>query len=193
FMNKIAFFKESIKSIKNLKTIGTFTRSSQYVCKEMVSHVNFDEAKVIVELGAGDGVITEHILKNMRPDARLISFEVNELFCKKLRQIDDPRFQVIEDSAERLKEYLNKMNLKEADYVVSAIPFVALPDELGYSIVSTCRDNMKMGGRFIQIHYSLLAKKIYKNVFGNVEVSFVPINIPPAFVLVSEKRADRPK
>ncbi len=187
-MNKIAFFKESIK---NLKTIGTITRSSQFVCKEMVSHVDFSKAKVIVELGAGDGVITEHILKNMRKDTQLLSFEVNELFCKKLRQIKDPRLHVIEDSAEKLKEYLNKMDLKEADFVVSAIPFVALPDELGYSIVGVCRDNMKEGGLFIQIHYSLLAKKIYKNVFGNVEISFVPINIPPAFVLVSEKRTKK--
>lgn len=184
-MNKIAFFKESLK---NIKTVGTITRSSQFVCKEMVSHVDFKKAKVIVELGAGDGVITEHILKNMRKDATLLCFEVNKLFCNKLRQIKDPRFHVIEDSAENLKEYLHKMNLKEADFVVSAIPFVSLPDELGYSIVNTCKDNMKPGGLFIQIHYSLLAKKIYKNVFGNVDISFVPINIPPAFVLVSEKR-----
>ena len=34
----------------------------------------------LVELGAGDGVITEHILKHMKKDAKLLSFEVNEKF-----------------------------------------------------------------------------------------------------------------
>jgi hypothetical protein len=33
----------------------------------------------------------------------------------------------------------------------------------------------------------LLTKKFYQTIFGNVDISFVPLNIPPAFVLVSEK------
>jgi len=30
-------------------------------------------------------------------------------------------------------------------------------------------------------------KQLYSTVFGNVDVNFVPLNVPPAFVLVSEK------
>ena len=183
-MNNIAFFKESLK---NLRTVGTFTRSSQYLCKQMVKHVNFDNAKVIVELGAGDGVITKHILKRMRKDSILLSFEVNEEFCKKLREIGDKRLIVVEDSAEKLGEYLKKQNTNHIDFIVSAIPFVALPDELGLSIVQKCHNYLKKNGSFIQVHYSLLAKKLYQSVFGNVDVNFAPINIPPAFVLVSKK------
>lgn len=184
-LSTIEFFKESIK---NLKTVGTLTRSSKYLCKGMIKHVNFEEANVIVELGAGDGVITKHILNSMKPDAILLTFEVNERFCKKLRKIEDKRCIVIEDSAENISRYLKQVNAKHIDYIVSAIPFVALPDELGYSIISECKKYMKYGGLFIQMHYSLLAKKLYDNVFGNVDVNFVPINVPPAFVLVSEKR-----
>ncbi len=184
-MNKIDFLKESFK---NLKTVGTVTRSSKSLCKGMVKHVDFNNATVLVELGAGDGVITEFILAKMRPDAVLLSFEVNHKFCEILREIGDDRLIVVEDSAEHLEHHLNKINETEIDAVISAIPFVSLPDELGYSIVTTCRNLLKDGGRYIQVHYSLLAKKIYDKVFGNVDVNFVPINIPPAFVLVSEKR-----
>ena len=60
-MNNIAFLKESIK---NIKTVGTFTRSSKFLCRGMVKHVDFENAHTIVELGAGDGVITKHILKH---------------------------------------------------------------------------------------------------------------------------------
>ena len=184
-LSTIEFFKESVK---NLKTMGTLARSSKYLCKGMIKHVNFEEANVIVEQGAGDGVITKHILNSMKPDAILLTFEVNERFCRKLREIDDERCIVIEDSAENISQYLKEANATHIDYIVSAIPFVALPDEVGYSIISECKKYMKNGGLFIQMHYSLLAKKLYDNIFGNVDVNFVPINVPPAFVLVREKR-----
>ncbi len=183
-MNNIAFFRESIK---NIKTVGTITRSSKFLCRGMVKHVDFENAKTIVELGAGDGVITKHILKSMKKDAILLSFEVNKKFCDKLRSINDKRLVVIEDSAENLSKYIKEQNVEHVEFIVSAIPFVALPDELGLSIVNECHKYLKFGGSFIQVHYSLLAKKLYQKVFGNVDINFVPINIPPAFVLVSKK------
>ena len=102
---------------------------------------------------------------------------------------DDDRLVVVEESAANVAEILARYNVKQTDYIISAIPFVSLPDELGYEIVNACKDVLKPNGLYIQIHYSLLMKKMYKKVFGNVDVSFVPLNIPPAFVLVSEKRA----
>ncbi|MEO0776514.1 MAG: methyltransferase [Bacteroidota bacterium] len=185
-MSTIEFFREGIK---NLKTVGTITRSSKFVCKEMTSFIDFSTAKVIVELGAGDGVITKHILRAMRPDAKLVAFEVNAAFCDILREIPDDRLIVAQDSAEKIGEYLRANQLgDQADFILSAIPFVTLPDDLSYRIVETSRDHLAEGGLYIQLHYSTLVKKMYKRVFGNVDVNFVPINIPPAFVLVSEKR-----
>ncbi len=184
-MGNIEFFRESLR---NIRRTGTITRSSKSLCKHMVKYVDYKEANLIVELGAGDGVITKYILKRMRKDTKLISFEVNVEFCKRLRSIEDPRLIVIEDSAENLEKYLNQYQFKKVDAVISAIPFVSLPDELGLTIVGECERFLKKGGKFTQMHYSLLSKKLYQKVFGNVSIHFVPINIPPAFVLVSEKR-----
>lgn len=185
-MRTIAFLKESLK---NIKTVGTFTRSSKFACKAMIKPVDFSKAKVIVELGAGDGVITKHILSKMRPDAKLLTFEVNKAFCDQIRTIGDPRLHVVEDTAEKLGEYLQKYQLGQADYIISAIPFVSLPDDLAYRIVRECHKYMKPNSRYIQIHYSLLMKKMYQKVFGNVNINWEPLNLPPAFILVSEKRA----
>lgn len=184
-MKHIEFFREGLR---NLKTVGTVTRSSRFLCRGAIRHVDFQQAKLIVELGAGDGVITKHILEHMRPDARLIAFEVNSRFCDQLRAIGDERLIVAEDSAEKLSVYVHQLGAKEVDCIVSAIPFVALPKELGQRIVSECCRYLRMGGKFIQVHYSLLAKPLYEGVFGNVDVNFVPLNVPPAFVLVSEKQ-----
>ncbi len=185
-MNSMQFLKEGIR---NIRTVGTLTRSSKFLCRNVVRHVDFARAKVIVELGAGDGVITRHILQHMAPDARLLAFEVLPSLAAVLRTIDDARLIVINDSAEYLGKYLERYRLDGIDAVVSAIPFVALPDELAYRIVGECKKYMKPGAPYIQVHYSLLAKKIYEDIFGKVKVHFVPLNVPPAFVLVAEKTA----
>ena len=183
-MKKLEFFKESLK---DLKTVGTFTRSSKFLCKGMIKHIDFSDAKLIVELGAGDGVITKFILDEMEPDAKLLVFEVNERFCEVLRGIDDDRLIIAQDSAENIGSHVERLGFEKVDAIISAIPFVALPKELGYSIVRECHRCMKKGGMYIQVHYSLLTKKLYETVFGNVDINWIPLNVPPAFVLVSEK------
>ncbi|MEL7021449.1 MAG: methyltransferase [Bacteroidota bacterium] len=186
-MTKIEFLREGIK---NIKTVGTISRSSKYLCKGMVKHVDFSSAKTIVELGAGDGVITQHILKHMRPDAQLLAFEVNHKFCDLMRQrfVQESRLQIVEDSAEKIGHYLNEIGETQADYIISALPFVSLPKALGKKIVGEAQKHLKTGGLYIQVHYSLLAKNLYAEAFGNVDVNFVPLNVPPAFVMVSQKR-----
>jgi phospholipid N-methyltransferase len=183
-MKKIEFLREGLR---NLQTVGTLTRSSKQLCLGMIKHINFDEAQLIVELGAGDGVITKHILNHMRPDARLLAFEVNSKFCDVMRTINDDRLIVVEDSAESLEKYLEEIGATQIDYVVSAIPFVALPKELAHNIVGICHKCLKESGKYIQVHYSLIMKNLYSSIFGNVDINFVPINVPPAFVLVSKK------
>lgn len=180
----MSFFGESIR---NLKTVGTFTRSSHQLCRGAIKHVNFETAQFIVELGAGDGVITEHILNRLRPDARLIIFEVNPKFCKILRDIHDDRLIVIEDSAEKIDYYLEEHQFPRVDYIISAIPFVVVPEKEAFTIVEACKSALEIGGKFIQVHYSLVLRKMYAKVFGNVAVNFVLINLPPAWVLVSIK------
>ena len=183
-MGPITFLLESLR---NMKTVGTVTRSSPALCKGAIKPVDFGSARCLVELGAGDGVITKHILARMHPEAKLLAFEVNAKFCDQLRALDDDRLVVVEDSAEKLPEYLEQHGMSALDAVVSAIPFVSLPNELAHTIVNLCRSALKVGSPFCQVHYSLLMKKVYAGIFGNVSVDFVPLNVPPAFVLTSRK------
>ena len=183
-MGAIDFLAESLR---NLKTVGTVTRSSPSLCKRAIGPVDFGTARNLVELGAGDGVITKHILAAMHPEARLLAFEVNPRFCTQLRALDDDRLVVIEDSAERLPQYLAQHQIKTLDAVVSAIPFVSLPRQLAHSIVGLCRDALRKGAPFCQVHYSLVMKKVYAGIFGNATARFVPLNLPPAWVVTSVK------
>jgi len=156
----------------------------------MLHPIDFSKKLNLIELGAGDGVITRHILGEMSPDSKLFIFEVNDSFIEKLRQISDPRLYIIHDSAEKMDKYLNENGVDKVDHVISALPFVMFPEDLAEKIVRKASSLLKPGGKFVQIHYSLVLKKLYSKIFGNVKVGFVLLNIPPAFILVSRKEKE---
>lgn len=153
----------------------------------MVEPIDFESAECIVEFGAGDGVITRELLKNMRPDCKLISFEVNEKFYEGLKSIKDERFISVFDSAEKVVEYVEKAGYSHADYVVSGLPLAIFPKELTDRILSGAIEALEPGGLYIQFQYSLTSLRMLRKRFETVEYRFVPINLPPAFVYVCEK------
>jgi phospholipid N-methyltransferase len=78
-------------------------------------------------------------------------------------------------------------DLDSVDCIISAIPFVNLTEELSFKILNNAKKVLKSNGTFIQMHYSLLERKMYKSIFGNLQINFEPLNIPPAFVFVCTK------
>jgi phospholipid N-methyltransferase len=179
-MTRLNFF---VEGIRNIKTTGTITRSSRFVCRKLIEGIDFDSAKCIVELGGGDGVVTKHILKNMKRDTKLITFEVLPKFCDLLRGFNDDRLIVAEDSAENIQKWLNDNGFEKADYVVSTLPFVNIPEDVGTRILNAAKDNLKTDGIFSQLNYTLLTRDLYQSIFGNVDFDFIMRNIPPAFIL----------
>jgi phosphatidylethanolamine/phosphatidyl-N-methylethanolamine N-methyltransferase len=183
---KFEFLKEGIL---NLRTVGSFVRASEYLAETMAEKVDFSTAKVIVELGAGDGAITEKLLENLQIDATLLIFEINEAFFQVLNEKygHDPRVKIIADSAEFLEKYLLENGHFQADAIVSALPFLVFSDELADVILRACQRALRSGGRFVQYHYSP-RKNFYEGYFGNADQDFVARNVPPAFVIVCQKK-----
>jgi phospholipid N-methyltransferase len=181
-MSLFGFFWEGLK---NLKTVGTVTRTSGHSSKAVVAKLNIENIKIIIELGAGDGAITKEILRQLRPDAVLMVFEVNEQFCTNLKELHDARMIIIQDSAEKMPHYLQLHGIEHVDAIVSALPFAIIPDEITKSILSACKKILVRGGDFVQIHYSLSRKKMYESIFGKVKVDVSFLNLPPLFILHS--------
>lgn len=152
------------------------------MCRKMSHFIDSQNDLIIVELGAGDGVITSFILEKMSPDAKLYVFEINTELCAVISKIKDPRMILVNDSAEHMESYLLKHGITQVDMIISAIPFLVLPDELTKDILMAGKKMLRTGGNFIQMHYVSSIKKMYKNIFGNVHTYFVPVNIPPGYV-----------
>ncbi len=82
----------------------------------------------------------------------------------------------------------DEWGIQEVDYFVSGIPFAMLPESLTEQITRECLSWLRVGGKFIQFHYSPLLLRLYRRIFGNLKVEVVALNIPPAIVIICEKR-----
>lgn len=162
--------------------------SSRYLCRAIVAKIDAAKAQVVVELGPGDGVITSYILEHLKPESRLVIFEINETFVERIRgRFSDPRLTVIHDSAENMGIHFSNLNIHSVDFFVSGIPFVMLPETLTENIIHTCKRFLTDSGKFIQFHYSPILLGFYRKSFRQVKVDLVPLNIPPALVVTCEK------
>ncbi|WP_299619461.1 methyltransferase [uncultured Tenacibaculum sp.] len=178
---KLNFFKEALLTAK---TSGTITPSSRFLAEKMLKGIDFNNAKLIVELGSGNGVITKHILKKMQPHNHLICFEINDQFYEELLKIEHPQLTVLKVSAEFLIEEINKKGFESVDAIVSSLPLSIIPKEISQKILQESYKSLNTNGTFVQFQYTLDYYKRLKQLFKkeNVSLNFEPINIPPAFI-----------
>jgi len=180
-------FKFLLEALKNFKEVGTVTRSGKALSRKVASFIT-KEDKFVLELGGGDGALTNSILKNMHPDGKLLCFEINSNMVEVLSLIDDPRLIVINDSAEKMEEYMREHDIITFDGIVSAIPYIVLPKELAQKIITLCKQNLKMDKFYLQVHYAKTKLGLYTKAFGNIETFWVLLNVPPAYVFKCVKR-----
>lgn len=177
------------ESFRNLRSTGSVAPSSRFLCRAIVGKIDPEFSKTVVELGPGDGVITRYILERLKPDTRLIIFEINEVFVEKIRAtFNDSRLTVIHDSAENMGLHFKNLGIETVNYFVSGIPFIMLPESLADDITGECIRYLSPKGKFIQFHYSPFMLGFYRRIFGKVEIEVVPLNIPPALVVSCEKK-----
>lgn len=172
----------------NKRMVGAMSPSSKYLTKKMLESIDFSQSKVLVELGPGTGVFTDEIISRMAPDAKLLVFELNDLFYENLsKRISDDRVQIIHDSADQIENYLTKSNLTVVDVVVSSLPLAVFSEDLRSSVLKVAYNSLGPKGKFIQFQYSLQSKKLLKSFYKNVKIGFTALNLPPAFVYSCEK------
>jgi phospholipid N-methyltransferase len=142
--------------------------------------VAFEDARCIVEMGAGTGPYTREIVKRLHRDARLIAFEIDPVLAAGLeRDYRDPRLLVANDSAEQMGSYLNG---QRADVVVSAIPFTSLPPRERENLLRAAQANLAEHGTLLVLQYSPFIQGQLEKIFASVERRVAPLNVPPAFL-----------
>ena len=163
------------------RMLGSIIPSSRFLIKQLLAPIDWDKASVIVEYGPGVGGITAEILRRMRPDARLIAIETNPEFVSFLRRtLVDERFEVIEASAEDVKEILQKFGHAKADYIISGIPLGSMPATVREPILRNTADALAAGGSFLVFQFTTRVLPDLYRFFRYVKRKFEPLNILPA-------------
>lgn len=174
--------------IKDRQMVGATHPSSRALGEKILEHVDFENSRLLVELGPGTGVFTDLIIERMASDAKLLVFELNDNFFDSLAErIHDPRVQLIHDSAEFVNKYLSEEEQQKVDVVISSLPLTVFPEQLRTTVLDVAHKCLKDDGMYTQFQYTLHAKKLLEARYNKVRISFTMRNFPPAFVYTCTK------
>ena len=174
--------------VANPRQVGAVLPTSRRAVRDMLDLADLPGADLVVELGAGTGVQTEEILARLKPDARLVSMEIDPRLAELLAQrYDDPRLQVVCDSAENLADHLDGAT---ADVLVCALPFTSLPPTLRRRILDMLPLAVGAKGLAVVIQYSPLIEPELRRRFAFVRRRLSVLNVPPAFLFACSREAE---
>jgi phospholipid N-methyltransferase len=160
--------------------VGAVLPTSRWAVRDMLDLADLSRADLVVELGAGTGVQTGEVLARLRPNARLVALEIDPDLAKLLEErYDDPRLQVVCDSAENLDVHLGG---KRADVLVSALPYTSFEAGLRRRVLDLLPVALAPGGVLLVIQYSPLILRELRRRFPSVQQKITPWNVPPAFL-----------
>ena len=181
-------FMGYVKTFLDDRSIGSVTPSSRYLIDRMVKASELDDAKVIVEYGPAEGVITKVILRKMRPDAKLIAVEYNEGFYAGLcERVKDPRFVPVRGDVREIDQILAAHGVTKVDRIISGVPFALFSGRERHEILTKTSSHLNPGGRFVAFGYTTHLIPMLKDYFSDVDIQFEVRNLPPSFIFTALK------
>ena len=174
---------------------GTMVPSSRGLAELMIEDMGLATADTVVELGAGTGVFTRLIAERVKPDALVLTFEIDVALAREL-QPRVPRVRVVNDSAEHLAKHLDATGRTAADTILSGLPWANFSRDLQQRLLQAVVAGLRPGGRFATFAYVPAAyfpagrrfRSLLDASFARVETTrIVYRNFPPAFVYRCEK------
>lgn len=160
--------------------VGSVIPSSRFLARKIVRSVVWEHCRLLVELGAGTGSFTKHLLADKPQYTRFLVFEKDPVFRAQLAD----KFSGISlyDDAVRLKEILAMDGIRRVDCVVSGLPFAMFSFEQRRTILSQIQSLLPTGGQFITFQYSPQLYWELRLNFSEVRIDFTVFNLPPAII-----------
>lgn len=181
-MNGLTFLKTALQDHR----IGALTRSSPFVVQALLRALP-PHAEYVVEYGSGDGVVTTELLRALPSNGRVVGIEQNAELVSELRGISDRRFSVMHGDVFHALRNPHTIGLPRIDAAISAVPCTFLTKQQREEYVRLTHAALAPSGRFIVYQYSRLMLPVLHRHFACVDVSYVPLNFPPYFVMAARK------
>ena len=173
---------------RNIIEDGMIVGSSAFLVRTMLDRVDFAQDLRILEIGSGKGAFTREIIRRMSPRSTLdvseIKTEYNPWIERLISESPDKQVTLYNNCVMKL--------LREAesyDVIVSSLPLKNFENRKDsnaflHSMIEALKHGLKDGGLYLQYQYFLSNKSDIERIFGKAmdEITFVPLNILPAFV-----------
>ncbi len=127
------------------------------------------------------------LLRTLPPDGRVVGIEQNAELVAELRGISDTRFSVMHGDVFHILRNPHTIGLPRIDAVISAVPCTFLTPQQREEYAQLTHAVLAPSGRFIVYQYSRLMLPVLRQYFHRVDVSYVPLNFPPYFVMTAIK------
>lgn len=173
------------KFLRHGTTIASVWPSSKALSKATIKQIDWDRAKVVVELGAGTGPITAQILKRLKSHTMFIAIERDGDFARILQQrfAGHKNVHIVQSDVRDLDSVLKKFNVTEVDAFVSGLPTPTLPLAVRRRMLASVRRYLVNGGVYSNItEIPFWYWGYYKKIFKHVSFDFVARNMPPGGV-----------
>jgi phospholipid N-methyltransferase len=170
--------------LANPRRVGAVAPASPALVRCLLDGVDWDRVHLAVEYGPGTGVVTRAMLARMRPDARLIAFEINADFARYLTQsIADPRLTVLAVSAAEAARHVPGT----CDVAISSLPLGVMPQAVRGQVLAATAQLLGLGAALIGYQYSPARLAEVRRVFPDLSLRIEPRNLPPAVVFTARR------
>lgn len=172
------FFK---RWLANPLQMGSVIPSSPSLCRRIAALVRRAEDEVVVELGAGTGVISRALLAAGVPASKLVVVEIVPDMADHLRTAL-PGVNVIQGDAFELPKALPQWMHGKVGTAICGIPLVLLPLEQQKRFVAAV-EAVAPGAGFLLYTYCITSPLPYKKLGLTAKrEAWTPMNFPPASV-----------
>ncbi|HMD55571.1 MAG TPA: rRNA adenine N-6-methyltransferase family protein [Phycisphaerae bacterium] len=164
--------------------ISSIWPSSRSMSRACISRINWNTARVVVELGAGTGAITREILRRLQPHTLLLAIERDHDFIRVLQDqfSESKKIRILHGDVSELGAILHEHNISEAgvDGFVSGLGTPNLPEVVKTGMFAAVKRYLGPNGYFSNItEVPWYFQRYYRTVFNDVSFQLVPINVPP--------------
>ncbi len=185
----VAFFRGFLRDPSQVASI---IPSSRFLENRILEAAGLTHARLAVELGPGTGGTTRTFLRELGPDARLLSIELSAHFHELLDSIEDSRLINHLGSAEHLTDILASHGLGKPDVVISGIPFSKMPGNISTRVVHAIKENLAENGRFVAYQFRRDVARYTDPIMGPSATPRLEVrNIPPMRVYRWHKSENR--
>lgn len=178
--------------MRSLLKVGAVVPSSRRLSSAMAGEVDVNATGMVVDLGAGTGVMTSALLyAGVRPERMVVVERDPKLHALLVAHF--PQLRVICGDAMQLRQLLAEHGIGNISAIVSSLPLLGMPKEVRHTVESQMLELVQAtGATLVQFTYGpqspVSVEQLHKHHVVGRRKKFIMANIPPAQVWAYHNR-----